>query len=65
LSTIQPGEPPSRWRYDAEASALSSGGHKLLLRVPNVLSTGPPLRFANHEQDQTMPGWLTLCELPP
>lgn len=65
LSTILPGEPPTLCRYEAEMPALSSVGHHLLMRVPNLLSNGPPVRFANREQDQTLPGWLTLCDLPP
>jgi hypothetical protein len=65
LSTIQPGEPATLWKFEAEVPALSSGGHQLLLRVPNLLSNGPSVRFANREQDQTLPGWLTLGELPP
>jgi hypothetical protein len=34
----------------------------LLLRVPNPLTNGLPLRLANQTQDQHMPGWLTLGE---
>jgi hypothetical protein len=36
--------------------------HHVLVRVPNALPNGPPLRFANRNQDQHLPGWLTLGE---
>ena len=36
--------------------------YQLLLRVPNPLANGPPLRFANQTQDRHLPGWLTLGE---
>lgn len=37
-----------------------SGTFDVLLRVVNPLSGGKSLRFANAQQDATLPGWLTL-----
>lgn len=65
LSAIQPGEPASIWRFANRVSALKPGTHHLLLRVPNPLPKGLPLRFANQTQDQHLPGWLTLVEFKP
>ena len=33
-------------------------------RVVNPLANGNPLRFANSDQDQYAPGWLSLGILP-
>jgi hypothetical protein len=65
LTAIQPGEPAAVWRFTCSASSLASGVHRLLLRVPNPIPSGPPLRFANQTQDQNLQGWLTLGELHP
>lgn len=62
LTAIQPGEPAIPWRFTATVAALAPGTHQLLLRVPNPLVNGRPLRFANQGQDQHRPGWLTLGE---
>lgn len=37
-----------------------SGTYTVLMRVVHPLEGGKPLRFANAEQNQTKPGWLTL-----
>lgn len=60
LTGILPSEPATVWRFRAAARALPAGTHHLLLRVPNPLPNGPPLRFANQTQDRHLPGWLTL-----
>jgi putative heme-binding domain-containing protein len=60
LSSIQPAHPPVVWSFTADASFLKPGLYRLLLRVPNPLPNGRPLRFANQSQDQHGPGWLTL-----
>jgi hypothetical protein len=63
LTGILPGEPARRWQHRADPAALAAGAHRLLLRVPNVIANGKPLRFANQAQDRDLPGWLTLGEL--
>lgn len=65
LTAIQPGEPATVWRFSTNTRALKRGTCQLLLRVPNPLPNGPPLRFANQTQDQHLPGWLTLGDFPP
>ncbi|MBM3878453.1 MAG: DUF4838 domain-containing protein [Verrucomicrobia bacterium] len=62
LTGVLPAEPATRWRMQTEVRALPPGAYRLLLRVPNPLPNGPPLRFANRSQDQHRPGWLTLGE---
>ncbi len=47
-----------------EVREAPSAPQSLLLRVPNPMPSGPPLRFANAAQDRDVPGWLTLGELP-
>ncbi len=60
VTEILPGEPATRWHFQIGAQMLPAGTHPLLLRVPNPLPNGPPLRFANQAQDQHLRGWLTL-----
>ncbi|HXT42264.1 MAG TPA: DUF4832 domain-containing protein [Candidatus Angelobacter sp.] len=60
LTAIQPDEPAARWRITTNAAALKPGTHQLLLCVPNPLPGGPPLRFANQNQNQHLAGWLTV-----
>ena len=60
LTRVLPGEPAPAWQVNADPRALPAGAYHLVLRVPNLLSNGPPLRFANQTQDQHLPGWLTL-----
>lgn len=59
LSQVLPGAPVT-WAFEIPAGPLASGERKLLLRVPNPLPQGKPLRFANTTQDADRPGWLTL-----
>ena len=35
-------------------------GATLAMRIPNALPKGPPIRFANREQDREVDGWLGL-----
>ena len=63
LTRVLPGERPARWQHRLPAEELAPGAYRLLLRVPNPMSGGPPLRFANVEQDRDLPGWLTLAGL--
>ena len=60
LTSVQPGEAPALWQYKADTSGLAPGTYRLLLRVPNPMPGGNPLRFANQAQDQHRDGWLTI-----
>jgi hypothetical protein len=62
LTGIQPGAAARRWHHSAKATGLSAGTYQLLLRVPNPMAGGKPLRFANTNQDKNLAGWLTLGE---
>lgn len=59
LTEVQPGTPVT-WSFELPTSEATTGERKLLLRVPNSLPKGKPLRFANPTQDSDRPGWLTL-----
>ncbi|HWH68234.1 MAG TPA: DUF4832 domain-containing protein, partial [Candidatus Sulfotelmatobacter sp.] len=63
LTQILPGEPAMPWHYQVDTHALPPGAYRLLLRVPNPLPNGLPLRFANQAQERHLPGWLTLGEI--
>jgi hypothetical protein len=58
-----PGEPAAVWRFQTDVRGLSAGACHLLIRVPNPLPNGSPLRFANQTQNQHRPGWLTLGKI--
>jgi hypothetical protein len=60
VSGILPGEPAVNWRSPVNLNEIAAGAVHLVLRVPNPLPNGPPIRFANSTQDQHLPGWLTL-----
>jgi hypothetical protein len=62
MTGILPGEPPACWSYQADTRPFPPGAYHLLLRVPNPLPNGPPVRFANQAQDRPLRGWLTLGE---
>lgn len=61
LTEILPGK---KVQWHTTWSGIPSGADKILLHVVNPLSNGKPLCFANAEQDQTVPGWLTLGNVP-
>lgn len=65
LTGIRPGEPAVMWPFRTDASSLPGGDCTLLVHAANVLSNGPPLRFANEAQDRDRPGWLTLGKVRP
>lgn len=65
LTGILPGESAREWTHRVPRSALPAGEHRLLLRVPNALLKGSPVRFANTAQDRDRDGWLSLGLLPP
>jgi hypothetical protein len=60
LRGIWPGPAAVEWRHEADLTALPAGTYHLAVNVPNPMTTGRPLRFANQAQDQHRPGWLTL-----
>jgi hypothetical protein len=60
LTGIQPGGAPARWQHESRVASLVPGTYRLLLRVPNPIPSGKPLRFANQTQDQDREGWLAL-----
>jgi hypothetical protein len=62
LTSIQPGEDPVRWQHHVRVAGLIPGTYRVLLRVPNPMPGGKPLRFANQAQDRDREGWLTLGE---
>lgn len=39
---------------------LSVGRYKLLMQVPNPMTNGAPVKFADQSQDADLSGWLTL-----
>jgi hypothetical protein len=63
LKGLLPGAPARVWEAKIGTQGLAPGEHVLLLRVPNPLPTGRPVRFANRAQDADLPGWLTLGAL--
>ena len=60
LTGLLPDAPDRRWEFTVDTRPLAPGDYRLLLRVPNPMPNGRPLRFANRAQDQHLPGWLTL-----
>ena len=65
VTGILPGEPDRQWRHRADVTRLPAGEYRLLVRVPNPMPGGRPLRFANQDQDRDLEGWLTLGTLTP
>jgi hypothetical protein len=56
LTNIQPGASPVRWQQRARVATFSPGSYRVLLRVPNPMVGGKPLRFANQAQDRDRDG---------
>ena len=50
LRTILPGEGAVEFTYIADVSGLPPGTYEAVLRVPNPMPGGKPIRFANAEQ---------------
>ncbi|WP_285620815.1 DUF4832 domain-containing protein [Kineosporia sp. NBRC 101677] len=44
-------------------TGVAKGSYRVVLQVPNALSNGAPIRFANAGQDTAKNGWLTLGSL--
>lgn len=64
LAGLLPGQRRT-WDERIDTRGLAPGRHTLLLRVPNPMPQGRPLRFANAGQDADVPGWLTLATVEP
>ncbi len=60
LAGLLPGGPSRALSGSFDLSKIGPGRYAVLLSVPNPLPKGPPIRFANKEQDRDRPGWLTL-----
>jgi hypothetical protein len=60
LKGLLQGEPARVWDVELPIAGLVPGRRTLLLRVPNPLPNGKPVRFANAGQDADVPGWLSL-----
>ena len=63
LTGLLPGDEPRIWDEALGVDGVAAGKYKLEMRVPNKLSNGHPIRFANKTQDADAPGWLTLGEV--
>ncbi|GAB2625510.1 beta-galactosidase [Paractinoplanes abujensis] len=59
VAGIQPGQPPVQRSARIDTGGLRDGRYTIVLRVPNPMRGGIPLRFANTAQN-TSTGWLTL-----
>lgn len=62
LTALLPGDAPREWEDTLDVTGLAAGTFTLAVRVPNPLSGGRPLRFAN--ETQAADGWLALGEVP-
>ncbi|MEW4570734.1 DUF4832 domain-containing protein [Tautonia sp. JC769] len=65
LIGLLPGDPARRWTGTIAIDPGRSGPVTVMLRVPNPLPNGRPIRFANATQDADRPGWLTLGTVAP
>jgi len=63
LTGLLPGDGPRTWDEALAVDGVVAGKYKLAMRVPNALSNGHPIRFANKTQDADAQGWLTLGEV--
>jgi hypothetical protein len=48
------------WDEKIDLTGLAAGQYCIVLRVPNSLKNGHPVRFANQTQDQDLEGWLSI-----
>ena len=63
LTGLLPGDEPRVWNDAFDLSDVPKGKYTLAVRIPNPLSNGLPLRFANAAQDRDAEGWLSLTEV--
>jgi hypothetical protein len=61
LDGLLPGDPSRVGTARIDLGGVPPATYHVLLRVPNPLPRGNPVRFANAPQDQHLPGWLTLA----
>lgn len=64
LTGLLPGDDAREWKASLKLPQVALSGLTLALRVLHPLANGKPLRFANAEQNQHAPGWLSLITLP-
>ena len=64
LRGLLPGQTPTRWETQIERKTSRDRACALALRVPNPMSGGKRLRFANAAEDRDAKGWLSLGALP-
>ncbi|MCX7699618.1 MAG: DUF4832 domain-containing protein, partial [Gemmataceae bacterium] len=62
LKGILPDEKPARWTENLDIRGVEPRTYQLLVRVPNPMPTGKPVRFANATSDVET-GWLKLDEV--
>ncbi|MEU8608632.1 DUF4832 domain-containing protein [Actinoplanes sp. NPDC048791] len=62
VAGIQPGEEPTQLSSRINTRGLRPGRYDIVMRLPNPMPGGVPLRFANTGTDTTS-GWLTLGSL--
>jgi hypothetical protein len=62
LTGILPGSKSTVLDDEVSLTGLKKGRYRVLIRVPNPLPKGKPVRFANSRQDEDIDGWLTLDE---
>ncbi|WP_152053506.1 DUF4832 domain-containing protein [Tautonia marina] len=65
LIGLLPGDPPRQWTGTIATGSDEPSQWTLMLRIPNPLPNGNPIRFANATQDADRPGWLTLGTITP
>lgn len=63
IRRVIPGDGDVVYESMIDTKDLPAASRTLLLRIPNPLPKGPPIRFANRAQDQHVDGWLSLGDL--
>ena len=63
LTGLLPGDKPRTWAESFDLGKVPAGTYALLVRVPNTMPKGVPLKFANTTQDKHADGWLSLMEV--
>lgn len=58
LTGLLPGDKPRVWADTLDVTGVKAGAYTLGVRVPNLMKTGTPVRFAN--ETQASDGWLSL-----
>lgn len=60
LTGLLPADPARKWNDILDLQGLAANDYQLVMRAPNPLPKGKPIRFANKSQDVDLSGWLTL-----